>query len=152
MRTATILIAASTIVLIGCAQTTASKDGRLTLRNDSHEEIVEAQINFVHDYAGGQLLSAPRDPFDQITKLPPLSPGATMVVPYASLSDGNIDILVRWRSGRTARFNVGYVSEGLNPEHVVIATETGLLFDGKPPAPIQSDPESHYVAVPSSSR
>jgi hypothetical protein len=134
----------STLAFAGCVGP-GGLDGTVILRNESGRPVKSAQVNVVVSDTRGQLQQAPIDPFDQIYHEGTIAPGGELIVKYRSRSEYNIDTLVTWSDGSTARNDYGYVSDSwVNPTHVITITSTQLLFDGVPPIDVQSEPEKNY--------
>lgn len=102
----------------------------------------------MHSDTRGKLQAAPVAPNDQIHFLRDLAPGDERDQSYHDNSPYNFDILVRWADGRTARFYRTYIVDDwygiVPPAHILTITPTGLLLDGVPPAPVESDPERDF--------
>lgn len=120
-------------------------DGTVIIRNESGRDLQNVQVNVVVSDTKGRLQQDPIDDFDQINHVGFLAAGKELAVKYRSRSKYNIDTYVVWQNGNAARFDYGTVyDEGLDPTHVITVTPTHLLFDGKPPIDVQSDPERYY--------
>ena len=122
--------------------------GVITVRNESGEAVSSVQVNVVHSDTLGELQSRPIAAHDQIYFLGALGPGAERVQTYRDTSSYNLDILVQWSDGRSARFYRTYVVDDwygvIPPHHLITITPKDLLLDGRPPAPVESNPERDY--------
>ncbi len=147
MRYWIFLASVAALILVGLTLWIGSP-ARINVRNESGTVVASVQINVVHSDTRGKLQAEPVAPNDQIHFLRDLAPGDERDQSYHDNSPYNFDILVQRADGRAERFYKTYIVDDWHgtvpPIHILTITPTGLLLDGAPPAPVESDPERDF--------